>query len=126
MINNQARTQDIAKDQSSNVAKGIKYEIFVKSKLESDGYTILQHRSGKGDHGADIIATKDNEKIVIQCKYQYKGTIPYRVVQEAYAAKELFNANKAMIYANVAFSTQCQMSANKLSIGLEILEHNLS
>jgi ssDNA-binding Zn-finger/Zn-ribbon topoisomerase 1 len=44
------------------------------------GYTVLEHgkEKGKRDRGIDLIATKENETILIQCK-NWKASSKYRI-----------------------------------------------
>nr|EIF92639.1 hypothetical protein [Streptomyces tsukubensis NRRL18488] len=47
-----------------------RFELFVASLLERDGYTIERRHGGPGDEGADVIATdKLGARVVVQCKH---------------------------------------------------------
>ena len=50
---------------------GLLYEYYIGYKYEMDGYHVIYHGATKGkkDLGRDIIATKDSNTIVIQCKF---------------------------------------------------------
>lgn len=50
--------------------KGDEYEAFVANKFYSEGYNVIERGKleGRKDGGIDLIATKGNELILIQCK----------------------------------------------------------
>jgi len=56
-----------------------------------------------GDQGADLILSKDGEKIVVQAK-KYAGKVSNKAVQEIAAAKKYYNADRAMVVTNSAFT----------------------
>ena len=66
---------------------GEQYELYVGKEYEDRGYTI-KYRGidlGKLDGGIDLIATKDNQTILIQCKYWYqKDSIDHKMIKEFY------------------------------------------
>lgn len=55
---------------STNKEKGLDYEIFVAKKYIEKGYEVILHGvlNGRTDYGIDLIAKKENETILIQCK----------------------------------------------------------
>lgn len=59
-----------AKSNKSNWEIGIDFERFVGYKYETEGYKIIYNgaREGIEDMGRDLIATKGNDLLVIQCK----------------------------------------------------------
>jgi restriction system protein len=62
--------QQEQEQKQANTQKGKDYEIFVGSHYENVGYAVkyFGFERGKGDGGIDIVATKDNEALFIQCK----------------------------------------------------------
>lgn len=69
------------------IEKGSDYELFVADHYRSKGYDVLEHGKeyGKLDKGIDLIAKKDNEIIIIQCKNWRAGgkfTIDHTMVKE--------------------------------------------
>jgi hypothetical protein len=60
--------------------KGKEYEEFVAGYYKLDGYSIYLHgiKKGKKDKGIDIICTKDDELILIQCK-NWKENSSYKI-----------------------------------------------
>jgi restriction system protein len=80
--------------------KGKEYEEFVAGYFKIDGYEINLHgiKKGKKDKGIDIICTKDEELILIQCK-NWKEDSKYKINHENLKAfvgccTEYVNENK--------------------------------
>jgi len=80
--------------------KGKEYEEFVAGHFKLDGYEINLHgiKKGKKDKGIDIICTKDEELILIQCK-NWKEDSKYKINHENLKAfvgccTEYVNENK--------------------------------
>lgn len=72
---------------------------------------------GSGDHGADIIATKGNIRIAIQCKL-YTNAVGNKSVQEAYSAKGYYDCSHACVITNSVFTPAARQAAAKLNIAL--------
>lgn len=78
--------KSILKNKKKNITseekkdKGNKYEIFVAKKYEELGYEVYKKGiiEGLKDGGIDLIATKENETILIQCK-NWKIDSKYRI-----------------------------------------------
>ena len=53
-----------------NIQKGIEYEKYVARYFRARGYKVKEHgiQNGRKDKGIDIIAKKNNEILLIQCK----------------------------------------------------------
>lgn len=69
------------------IEKGSNYELFVADHYRSKGYDVLEHGKeyGKLDKGIDLIAKKENEIIIIQCKNWKAGgkfTVDHAIVKE--------------------------------------------
>ena len=80
--------------------KGKEYEEFVAEHFKIDGYEVNLHgiKKGKKDKGIDIICTKDEELILIQCK-NWKEDSRYKINHENLKAfvgccTEYVNENK--------------------------------
>lgn len=81
---------------------GYEFEEYLKNLFEILGYTAIQTPSS-GDQGADLILSKDDEKIVVQAK-KYDGKVSNKAVQEIAAAKNYYEADKAMVVTNSSFT----------------------
>lgn len=59
-----------AQEMKERKARGKEFEEFVAGHFKIDGYKILLNgvKNGKKDKGIDIVCTKDEELILIQCK----------------------------------------------------------
>jgi len=82
---------------------GYEFEEYLKNLFELIGYTAIQ-TSLSGDQGADLILSKDDEKIVVQAK-KYDGKVSNKAVQEIAAAKNYYDSDKAMVVTNSSFTT---------------------
>ena len=70
---------------------GLMYEKFIGARLESGGYIVDYNgiNKGKADGGVDLVASKDDKKIFIQCKYwSFKSVIHEDVIFQLYGAVE--------------------------------------
>jgi HJR/Mrr/RecB family endonuclease len=81
---------------------GYEFEEYLKKLFELLGYTAVQTPSS-GDQGADLILSKDDVKIVVQAK-KYGGKVSNKAVQEIAAAKNYYDADRAMIVTNSSFT----------------------
>ena len=81
---------------------GYEFEDYLKRMFELLGYTAVQTPT-TGDQGADLILSKDDDKIVVHAK-KYEGKVSNKAVQEIAAAKNHYNADKAMIVTNSSFT----------------------
>ncbi|MFJ9520637.1 restriction endonuclease [Kitasatospora sp. NPDC101801] len=88
--------------------------------LTRDGLTLLRASGGPGDQGADLIAVApDGRRFVIQTKYRQRGAINPRVVYELNGtARDLHDADIAVVCTNSTFSDQATRDAAKLGIHL--------
>ena len=66
---------------------------------------------GSGNQGADIIAEKDDRRVVIQCKF-YNGAVGNKAVQGAYAAAAFQDAPYAVVVANSVFTKSARQLAH--------------
>ena len=82
---------------------GWEFEEFCARLLERIGYNDITVTSGSGDFGADVIAYKDTNKYVIQCK-NYSGKVGNKAVQEVFSAKAYYSADIAVVMTNNYFT----------------------
>lgn len=95
-------------------ADGIEFEHYLANILERIGYKTIVTKASQ-DSGADIIATFNNKKLVIQCK-RYSSTVGNKAVQEIYTAESLYDASEGIVATNNYFSEQAIKEAKKLEI----------
>lgn len=94
---------------------GWQFEEFCAKLLEKNGYEDISVTSGSGDFGADIIAHKDKNKYVIQCK-NYSGKVGNKAVQEIYSAKAYYKADLAVVMTNNYFTEHAIEHANGTNV----------
>jgi predicted GNAT superfamily acetyltransferase len=96
------------------------YESLVAEKLVSIGWSA-RVTPGSGDQGVDVVATKDDRHIVIQCKL-YSQPVGNKAVQEAHAAKGFEQAGEAYVVTNSSYTRSAQQLAS--SLGVTLLHHS--
>ena len=95
--------------------EGFQFESDMANILLSNGFTDVQVTQKSGDFGADITATKDEVKYVIQCKY-YASAVGIKAVQESYSAKDFYNAHVAVVATNNIFTKAAITLAEQLNV----------
>ena len=81
---------------------GIEFENYVEALFQAEGYrTETTPRSG--DYGVDIIASKNKQRIAVQCK-RYKKTLDQTPVREVYAGMSKHGCTIAMVVTNRGFT----------------------
>ena len=95
------------------------YEQFCATLLENNGWsTRLTKKSG--DFGADIIAEKNGERLVIQCK-QWSKSVGIQAVQEAHTAISHYRATRALVVTTTGYTPAAKNIAK--SAGVRLLSH---
>ena len=103
------------------VMDGETYESYVGYKLAFFGWSEVTYTPLTGDYGADIIANdKDGRRTCIQCK-RYENSVGVEAVQEVLAAKQYYNAERAIVATNSVLTSQAHNMAQKT--GVELWEH---
>ena len=90
---------------------GREFELYCRDVLQEAGWRAAL-TPGSGDQGADIIAEKEDRRVVIQCKF-YNGTVGNKAVQEAYAAAAFQDAPYAVVVTNSVFTKSAHQLAHK-------------
>ena len=97
---------------------GLQFEIYLKALFKELGYKTVVTK-GSNDFGADLIAIKNNVKIVIQAKrYKYKNNVGISAVQQIYASIPYYKANKGLIITNSLFTKNAKILASRCNIKL--------
>ena len=97
------------------------FEILIKTIYEAMGYLCELTPSGwQAEHGADIIATKNNEVIAIQCKHSQTGSSKGKeaIYQLCTEAKEFYQTNNLVAVTNSFFDNGARILAEKNNIKL--------
>jgi len=84
---------------------GADFEKLLYRLYEKLGYSI--QLTGKvGDQGGDLVATKDQERILIQAKCYRNFSVGNDAIQQAVAAKNYYGCNKAMVVTTSEFTRE--------------------
>lgn len=81
---------------------GIQFEYYLAALLKSIGFKTQVTKS-TGDYGADLIISKDNEKIVVQAK-RYSKKVGIKAIQEIYSAISKYKCTGAWVITNSYFT----------------------
>lgn len=93
------------------------FESFCANILKKQGFLNIQVTQGSGDHGIDILAEKDDITYAIQCKC-YSSNIGNAAVQQAYAGKNFYHKDIAVVLTNQYFTVQAKEEAVILGVKL--------
>jgi restriction system protein len=96
------------------------YEHFCASRLRKVGWkaTVTQ---ASGDQGADIIAVREGETMVVQCK-MYSKPVGNKCVQEVVAARSHYGAKRAVVIATKGYTKSAQALAATNDV--DLLDHD--
>jgi hypothetical protein len=84
---------------------GTQFEKFMESLLKENGYSDVAVTGKAGDQGGDILASKDDEKFIIQAKnYALNHKVSNTAVQEAFGAIAYYGADKGIVVTNSFFT----------------------
>jgi len=81
---------------------GYDFEKYLQGIFDFLGYIVIQTPLSN-DQGADLIISKDNEKIVVQAK-KYNNSVTNTAIQEAVASIKHYGADRAMVVTNSTFT----------------------
>jgi len=120
--------QKLAKSGIADIDKmdGKTFEKYLKVFFEKLGYKV-ERTKYIGDYGADLVATNNGIKTVIQAK-RYKSKVGIKGVQEAVASKGYYKCDRAMVVTNNYFTNQARTLASRNKVELwdrKILVKNL-
>ena len=99
-----------------DLMSGAEFENFVSYMFNQLGYKAINTKLS-GDQGIDVIATKGNTKIAIQCKC-FHGSVGNHAIMEAFAGAKYYNADKCMVVTNSTFTKSARELANKNGVVL--------
>ena len=95
-------------DFSENITP-TQFEQWCAKTLNAKGWKAITTKAS-GDQGADVIASKEGLRIVLQCKL-YSGTVGNKAVQEAYSAQRHYGTNASAVVTNAEFSSAARKLA---------------
>lgn len=79
---------------------------------------LVEHVGGNGDQGADLILTKDGQRILIQAKCYKNWGIGNSAVQQAVAAKTHYTCHRAMVVGLPYFTKEARELAQTNGVEL--------
>lgn len=96
---------------------GLEYEYYLANRINTETDWTAEVTKGSGDQGADLLIN-DGEGIncIVQAKY-YAKNVGNKAVQEAFSARQYYNANFGFVVTNSFFTP----SAIELAESLDIL-----
>ena len=109
-----------AKSDFSDSMSPLEYERLVADRLRGLGWDA-RTTVPTGDQGIDVIAEKDGQKLVVQCKL-YSSPVGNKAVQEVIAGKTFEQADMADVVSNATFTPSAKQLAS--SAGVFLLHHD--
>ncbi len=101
-----------------SLLSGTEFENLLVRLYETMEY-IVEHPGGTGDQGADLILTKNGQRILIQAKcYNNERGVGNDSVQQALAAKNYYNCDKAIVIGIPYFTIEARQLAKTAEIEL--------
>lgn len=97
--------------------KGTDFEYLLYRLYESMGY-LVQVTGKTGDQGGDLIATKGQERVLIQAKCYKDWSVGNNAVQQAVAAKNHYDCNRAMVITTSVFTREATELAKTNNVEL--------
>ncbi|WP_282156344.1 restriction endonuclease [Cytobacillus gottheilii] len=95
---------------------GRRFEEYLQALLRGKGYSV-QLTPASGDYGADLVITKNGEKIIVQAK-RYKKNVGVKAVQEIASAKNYYKADQCWVITNSFFTEPARKLANTNQVRL--------
>jgi restriction system protein len=93
---------------------GEEFEYFLAGLYRAQGYAV-EHTAVTGDYGADLILSKDGQRICIQAK-RYAGSVGVAAVQEALSGKAYYQCDAAWLVSTGTFTTNALELAKKSGV----------
>ncbi len=104
-----------------NSLTGGDFEHLLFRLYEKMGYTV-QLTGRTGDQGGDLVAMKDEERLLIQAKRYANMHVGNDAVQQAFAAKSFYDCNKAVVITTSEFTREA-IELSKTT-GVELISKN--
>jgi restriction system protein len=106
-----------AVDRFAAVRTGQEFELFCARELERAGWRVALTET-TGDQGADLVAERGRDRLVVQCKLLGRP-VGNGAVQEVAAARLHRQGNRALVVSNQRFTASCTELAG--ANGVELL-----
>lgn len=93
---------------------GVEFEEFLAGLFREIGYDA-QLTSVTGDYGADMILSKDGQRIAVQAK-RYSGSVGVQAVQEALSGQAYYKCNTAWVVTTGTYTSNAIELAKKSGV----------
>ena len=93
---------DVTASEGAKEVSGYQFEDDLSQLFAKLGFSV-QRTPLSGDQGADLIVEKKGSRTVVQAK-RYSGKVTNKAVQEIFAAKTFYNADRAIVVTNSVFT----------------------
>ena len=93
------------------------FEFFCADILLIEGYKNIKVTKASADNGVDIMAEKDGQDYIVQCKC-LSHTCSNKAVQEIVSAKTIYKSKKMIVMCNRTFSMSATVLANTNKVEL--------
>ena len=121
VLSNKQREQDAWQRQFGDAQateldslSGVEFEEFLAGLFRAQGYTA-ELTPTSGDYGADLILSKDGQRIAVQAK-RYVGSVGVAAVQEALSGMAYYQCDTAWVITTGAFTTNALELAQKSGV----------
>jgi Holliday junction resolvase len=74
------------------------FEKFCAALLRSEGYAVERKGGAQPDGGVDLVATKDGEALLVQCKHWRTWTVQEKVIRELLGSMTHYQAKRGALY----------------------------
>lgn len=99
-----------------DVMDGHEFESYLKEILVLNNHHVLLTPKSR-DQGADLIVTRDDERIAIQAK-RYSQPVGNKAVQEVLGAIHYYNCNYGIVITNASYTTSAIQLAERANVRL--------
>jgi len=93
---------------------GVEFEGFLAGLFRAQGYAF-ESTPVSGDYGADLILSKDGQRIAVQAK-RYAGSVGVAAVQEALSGQAYYQCHTAWVITTGTFTTNAVELARKAGV----------
>lgn len=101
----------------------------VERLLWHTGFDSVTNVDGAGDQGADIIADRDGERWVFQCKFKSSGAVGDDALEEVISGLRAYGASRAAVVTNASFTRGAQEAherrARLTGVSIRLVDGNL-
>jgi superfamily II DNA or RNA helicase len=89
------------------------------------GFNDVRVVDGSGDEGADLLAVRDREQWVFQCKWKSRGTVDRSGIDDAERARTRYRADRTVLVTNTGLNRTAEARRQALaSVGVNIAVWN--